>query len=77
MSGGSDADDDAWQEWALSELRDKPSWTNYQSIIEQCVEIAWNRWRKRFSRDNWIRVMKKGRMLKVHFFAFVFFVQPV
>jgi hypothetical protein len=65
--GGRDYDEannGDWQQWALDELRGKPSWENFESIMTSCIEVAWTRWRKRFSKVNWIRVMKRGRMLK-------------
>jgi hypothetical protein len=58
------ADDDEWYEWAVSKMREKPSWKHYESIMLRCIEIARERWRARFNKDTWIRVMKKDRMIK-------------
>jgi hypothetical protein len=57
-------DDDEWYEWAISKMREKPSWTQYEAIMRRCIEVARGRWRTRFNKETWIRVMKKDRLIK-------------
>jgi hypothetical protein len=60
----SSSNNDEWYNWVVGELSSKPSWSKYRETMLRCVKVAGERWRPRFSREDWIRTMKKDRLLK-------------
>ena len=49
--------------WVLGELIALPSWQMFPGILTSAAAIIC-RWRQRFDKKQWTRLMKHGRMLK-------------